>query len=97
MMGIVGYLLFALALFFYVTTVKAIWRLVSESKAIGVAPRNSFNRFWWMPAWKVHREAFPESYLRRQIIIRFALTWVLMIVAVACIALPMIQNMAIRK
>ncbi len=60
-MTVMGYILFALALVCYVATVKAIWILVSESN--GVEPQRDFNRFWWMPAWKVHRRAFPKMRL----------------------------------
>ncbi len=82
-MTVMGYILFALALVCYVATVKAIWILVSESN--GVEPQRDFNRFWWMPAWKVHRRAFPKSSLRRQIVTRFILTFALVVVSTACV------------
>jgi ABC-type phosphate transport system permease subunit len=80
-MKTVGYLLFLVAAIFYVRTIKAIWQLVDESQKLKT--RQRFNRFWWTPAWKVHREAYPESLLRRQIVTRFVITFLCMILAIA--------------
>ena len=52
-MKIAGFILFALALTLYVWTVRAIWQLVSETNNLGTGVR--FSRWWWTPAWKVHR------------------------------------------
>jgi hypothetical protein len=94
-MRILEYVLFTLAFVCYGATVRSIWRLVIESNALASAGR--FNRFWWVPAWKIHRKAYPASALRRQIIARFALTFALMATATACLGLRMIQNGAISR
>jgi hypothetical protein len=78
------YICFGITLVFYVRTVQAIWRLVAESRLL--EPEARFNRFWWTPAWKVHRIGYPESPVRRKIVIRFLLTFGFMIVAMACLA-----------
>ena len=75
------YLFMGIALFFYFRTVGTIWRLVEESKGLNSNAR--FDRFNWTPAWKGHRIGYPESPLRRQIVTRFLLTFVFMIVAMA--------------
>jgi len=84
-MRVVGYLLAALSLYSYATTVHAIWRLVAETKQLNTGVH--FNRFWWTPAWRLHRNAYPESNLRRQIVTRFTLTFALMVAAMGCIAI----------
>jgi hypothetical protein len=76
------YFFFAIALFFYVRTVQTIWMLVTESKRLESGVR--FNRFNWTPAWRVHRIGYPESPVRRQIVIRSLFTIAFMIVAVVC-------------
>ncbi len=81
-MNFAVYALFAATAAFYIWTVRTIWRLVDESKPLGSGIR--FNRWRWTPAWKVHRASYPESPLRKQIIIRFLLTWAFGILALAC-------------
>jgi hypothetical protein len=70
---------FAITMFFYVRTLRAIWRLVAESKLLESGVR--FNRFYWTPAWKVHRIGYPKSPVRRQIVTGFLFTWTFMMVA----------------
>jgi hypothetical protein len=77
------YFFFAIALFFYVRTVRTIWRLVAESRLLESGVR--FNRFNWTPAWKVHRIGYPESPVRRRIVTGFLFTWAFMIVAMLCL------------
>lgn len=76
------YALFAAVAYFYIWTVRTIWQLVDESKRTGTVVR--FNRWKWTPAWKVHRTAYPESGLRRQIVIRVFLTCGFGILAFVC-------------
>jgi len=83
-MRFAGFSLFAVTAILYILTVRKIWHLVDESKRLDSRVR--FNRWRWTPAWKVHREAYPASPLRRQIVIRFLLTWVVGAVALACVA-----------
>ncbi len=73
------YFFFAIAAFFYVRTLRVIWKLVAESRLIESGVR--FNFFNWTPAWKVHRIGYPESPVRRQIVTGFLITWTFMIVA----------------
>jgi hypothetical protein len=73
------YFFFAISAFFFVRTIRAIWRLVAESKILESKVR--FNRFNWTPALKVHRIVYPESPVRRQIFTGFLITWAFMIVA----------------
>jgi hypothetical protein len=68
-MKVTGFVLFGMLVLIYLHLVKEIWRLVAESKQLGSATR--FNRFWWTPAWRLHRAAFPSSELRRGIVHRF--------------------------
>lgn len=82
-MKVVGCLLFLVALIFYFMTWREIWRLVDESRTL--VPSVRFNRFWWTPAWKVHRTAYPERLVRRRIILSFLMTFGAMILAMACI------------
>jgi hypothetical protein len=84
LLGSVG-VLFAIALFFYVQTWRAILTMVHACRAED--PSRRFSRMWWIPAWPYHKRRFPESNLRRQIVFRFALTWVLVIAGVVFIAI----------
>jgi len=72
-MAVASYLLFALAFASYFALVKAILGLVADSKKMGSGV--SFNRFWWLPSWKVHLTAFPGSCLRRRIVFLYCLTF----------------------
>ena len=83
-MRLVGYAFIAVTVILYIRTIRTIWHLVDESKRLGTGVR--FNRWWWTPAWKVHREAYPASPLRRQIATRLLLTWGAGALATACIA-----------
>jgi ABC-type phosphate transport system permease subunit len=88
-MKIAGYILFVFAFFSYGATISSIWRLVAETRNTKTSV--NFNRFWWTPAWKVHRNAYPESSVRKQIVMRFITTFTLMIAAMACIAIAMVK------
>jgi hypothetical protein len=77
-----GFALFSLTAIVYVWTVRTIWQLVDQANRLESGRR--FNRFWWTPAWKVHKAAFPASPLRRKIVARFLITWGLGALALAC-------------
>jgi hypothetical protein len=79
-----------LALSCYALTVKSVWQLVAECRE--VAPDGRFNRFWWTPAWKIHRRSFPNSSLRRQILLLFSSTFLLLLIATACMGMGIIQR-----
>ena len=66
--------------------------LDSCQRSNGVELQRRFNRFWWMPAWKVHRRAFPKSSLRRQIVTRFAITFALVVVSTIFMGLGVLQR-----
>ena len=89
-MRVLAYCIFVIAFFSYGKTVQAIWQLVAETRALNSGVQ--FNRFWWMPAWKVHRAAYSASPLRRSFVIRFAITFALLVVSMACIALSILHN-----
>lgn len=89
-MRIIGYGLMALALFFYVKTIQAIWTLVAESRRLESGVRLS--RIWWLPAWRVHRKAYPESSTRRRIAQFFTITFVLMLAGMGLIARSILQS-----
>src|SRR6201999_3506832 len=54
-----GICLFLIAAVIYFQLLQDIWQLVAEAREAGSTVR--FNRFWWTPAWGVHRAAFPSS------------------------------------
>jgi hypothetical protein len=73
LLGSVG-VLFAIALFFYVRTWRAILIMVHACRAED--PSRRFSRLWWIPAWRYHKRRFPESDVRKKIVVNYALTWV---------------------
>ena len=83
-MRLVGYAFIAVTVILYIWTIRTMWHLVDESKRLESGVR--FNRWFWTPAWNVHREAYPASLLRQQIVTRFLLAWGVAALAVACIA-----------
>jgi hypothetical protein len=83
--------LFAVAAVLYIWTVRTIWQLVNESKRIDSGVR--FNLWRWTPAWKVHRTAYPESALRKQIVTRGLLTCGFGLLAFACKVYAVIQSL----
>ena len=91
-MSLITYVLFGLAFACYVATVRSIWKLVAESRR--EFPEGRFNRFWWIPAWRVHRRLFPGSPLRRKIVVRFGLTFALLLIATANMAMGILQRSA---
>ena len=66
-----GYALFFLGTFLNVRVWRAICRLVDECRADD--PSRRFSQFWWIGAWRYHRRRFPESGLRRKIVLGYAL------------------------
>jgi ABC-type phosphate transport system permease subunit len=80
---ITGYVLFMVALVFYAAIWMAIWQLVSESRQ--ATSDKHLGRFWWLPAWRVHKVSYPGSDLRQKIVMRFILTFALLSAAMACI------------
>jgi hypothetical protein len=91
---IAGYMMFLFAFVSYARLILTIRRLVAESRQIGSNTR--FNWFWWTPAWKVHRVAYPASLVRRQIAAGFLLTFVLMAAGMACIAVGIMGTDGLR-
>ena len=83
-MSIAFYGLFLVALVFYVQTWRSIKRLVTEARQTGNTAR--FNLLWWTPARRVHREAYPASPVRKQILLNFSLAFVFLLAAMACVA-----------
>jgi hypothetical protein len=86
---ITGYMFFVAALFFYMTIWQGIWQLVTESRQ--AKPDVRLSRFWWLPAWRIHQSSYPTSDVRRRIVMRFTLTFALLIVGMACIARSMLH------
>jgi ABC-type phosphate transport system permease subunit len=80
---IAGYVLFMVAFVFYAAIWLAIWQLVSESRQ--ASPDKHFGRFWWLPAWRFHKNSYPASHLRRKIVFRFILTFAVLSAAMACV------------
>jgi hypothetical protein len=66
-----GYALFLLGTFLNVLVWRTICRLVDECRADN--PSRRFSQFWWIGAWRYHRRRFPESGLRKKIVIGYAL------------------------
>lgn len=83
-MKLLGFVFLTLIFATYALLVKTIWQLVDESRKVDVTTR--FNRFWWIPAWKVHRLAFPESPLRNRIVLLWLLCFVTIIPTLWCMA-----------
>ena len=71
LLHILGYALFILGTFLNVCVWRTICRLVDECRADD--PSRPFYRFWWIGAWRYHRRRFPESALRRKIVLGYAL------------------------
>jgi hypothetical protein len=82
MLFALGCALFLIAFFFYARLWRSIWRLVDMCRADD--PSRRFSRLWWTPAWRYHKRRFPESDLRKQIVLGFALCWVIMAAALVC-------------
>ena len=94
LMRAVGICLWALALLMYVSTVRAIWTMVRQSRQLDPGARVSL--FWWLPAWRMHRRGYPASPVRRQIVTRFGLTFGLMLAGLAFIAVYSVRHMSTR-
>jgi len=89
-MTVASYFFFCLALICYVATTKSVWTLVSEARE--AAPERRFSRFWWPSAWKVHRKLLPDSKTRQQIVRRFSLTFVLLLISTGFMAVNIIPR-----
>ena len=94
LMRVVGFGLWTLALLSYVSTVRAIWAMVRQSRQLD--PEARFSLFWWLPAWRVHRRGYPASPVRREIVTRFGLTFGLMLAGMAFIAIDSLRHMPTR-
>lgn len=90
-MRVVGVSLVAVALFFYVSTVRAVWTMVRESRQL--EPRAQLSLLRWLPAWRVHRRGYPASRVRKQIVTRFALTFGLMLAGMGFIAVYTVRHL----
>jgi hypothetical protein len=82
---VIIYALFLIALYFYVALIRAVGQLVAESRKLNTGAR--FNRLWWHPAWRLHRENYPTSGARKQIVTRFALAFAFISLATACMGI----------
>jgi hypothetical protein len=88
-MTVLGYVLiavafFAIGLFFYFLCWRAIFQMVDACRADDAL--HHFSRLWWISAWRYHKRRFPESDLRRRIVLLFATCWVLAAMALGFIA-----------
>lgn len=93
-MRVLGFSLIALALVCYVSTVRAVWTMIRESRQLQPGARLSL--FWWLPAWRVHRRGYPASPVRKQIVTRFGLTFGLMLAGMASIAVYTVRHLPTR-
>ncbi|RZU35635.1 hypothetical protein [Edaphobacter modestus] len=93
-MKIAGYILFLFAFGSYARLILTIRQLVTESRQLRTETR--FNWFWWIPALKVHRVAYPTSPVRRRIVTGFLLTFVLMAAGLACIGVEVMRTGGVR-
>jgi hypothetical protein len=66
-----GYAAFLIGMFLNVRLWRTICQLIDECRADD--PSRRFSRFWWIGAWRYHRRRFPESGLRRKIVLGYAL------------------------
>ena len=94
-MQITGYILLVFAFGSYARLILTIRRLVAESRQMESDTR--FNWFWWTPAWKVHRAAYPTSSVRRQIVTGFLLTFALMAAGMTCVAVGSIHDFPLKQ
>ena len=89
-MKITGYLLAFIAFGWYAGLVRAINRLVSEvNQAI---PNAKYRWFRWDKAWRPYRRLYPQSALRRSIILYFLASFLFMGAGMACIAVAQIRE-----
>ena len=89
-MMVVGILFGLITFVVYVSllrTTKQLVREVNEADATA-----SFTWFRWNKAWRPHRALFPGSTLRRGVILRFVLCWILMAVGVLCVGIARIHQ-----
>jgi len=89
-MTFAGFLVFAIGVMCYFSTWKSIRQLVVEANTI--SPNTSYSWFWWMPALKPHKKAYPSSSLRRTIALKYVLSFALLIIAASLLMSPLIRN-----
>jgi hypothetical protein len=89
-MRILAICFWVLALVSYLSTVRALRTLVREARQHSPTARLTF--IWWIPAWKIHREACPASTLRNGIVARFAITFLMMLVGIVCLAVDVVHH-----
>ena len=89
-MKIAGLIFFLGALISYLAIWRSIAQLVKESRQ--AEPDTHLSRIWWLPAWDIHQINYPASPVRRQIILRFVWTAILMTLAMACIGYSLIHS-----
>jgi len=75
-MSFIGSLLMMIAMVLYFKTWQAIRRLVNEANR--VSPPARYSLLWWLPAWKVHARVYSTSSARRNIVVQFLLTFVVL-------------------
>lgn len=68
--------LFVIGYYFYLRTWGGIREMVRMCRVDD--PSRRFSRIWWWPAWRYYKRRFPESDLRKRIVVSYALTWVWM-------------------
>jgi len=87
---IAGLIFFLGALISYLGIWRSIAQLVKESRQ--ARPDIRLSGIWWLPAWDIHQTNFPSSPVRRQLLIRFLWTFVLMTLAMACIGYSIVHG-----
>ena len=90
LLKILGTLLGLAAMVSYALMARSVWRLVNESRRANPGVR--FHRLAWIPAWRMHRRAFPVSELRRKIRRQYVLTAVLLVSGMACLVVSLLRG-----
>ncbi|WP_433969314.1 hypothetical protein [Tunturiibacter gelidiferens] len=89
-MKFAGYVLFLASAVSDAAIWLSIWQLVDESRQAN--PDKNFSRFWWLPAWQVHKNCYPASDVKRKIVLRFIATFALLGAATACFGYSMFHT-----
>jgi hypothetical protein len=74
----------------YASLIQSTNRLVREVNE--ARPEMNFRWYRWNKAWASHRLLHPDSGVRRSIILRFAVCWILMCAGMICIGLAHIHQ-----
>ena len=85
-------IIFTIALIPYVLTWVYIRQLVREVNTNAAAPHVSM--LWWLRGWRLHRNLFPVSRVRKRIIRCAALTLALALTAFTIQARYMVQHIS---